>query len=198
MLKNFKVLNKDPSIILYENFLEKNLCKKIIESFSRNLKTSMTSDGKKNILHEGRRSKSCFLNPKDKILSQVLFKLSLILGISEGSFEKPQFTLYEIGDGYVPHSDAFDFRDKQINKKIKARGQRISTNIIYLNDTLKGGETFFPILDLKQVPSIGNLISFNNCMDGTLDLHPFSIHQSLPVIKGKKYILTFWALSHEK
>ena len=198
MYKNFKVLNQDPSIVLYENFLEEDLCRKIIDSFSHNLKESMTTDGKKNILHEGRRSKSCFLNPIDKILSQVLFKLSLSLGIGKDNFENPQFTLYEIGEGYIPHSDAFDFRDKQINKKIKARGQRILTNIIYLNDTLKGGETFFPILDLKQIPSVGNLLSFNNCMEGTLDMHPFSIHQSLPVIKGKKYILTFWALSHEK
>ncbi len=197
MNKNFKVLNKDPLIREYSNFLDINTCKKIIEDFGEELKPSMTTDGKNHMLHEGRISKSCFIDSQEKIIEPIIQKLIKNIQTDKYLFFNPQLTLYEIGGKYVAHSDAFDFRDYKISKKIKSKGQRVITNIIYLNNVFEGGETSFPMLQIKVPPESGKLVSFNNCMKGTLDMHPMSIHESLPVIKGKKFILTFWAHSND-
>ncbi len=197
MNKNFKVLNTDPLIREYSNFLDIHTCKKIIEDFGEELKPSMTTDGKNHMLHEGRISKSCFIDSREKIIEPIIKKLLKNIETDKYFFFNPQFTLYETGGRYIAHSDAFDFRDHKISKKIKSKGQRVITNIIYLNNVFEGGETSFPMLQIKVPPEAGKLVSFNNCMKGTLDMHPMSIHESLPVIKGKKYILTFWAHSND-
>jgi prolyl 4-hydroxylase len=36
------------------------------------------------------------------------------------------------------------------------------------------------------------MIVFENCIKGTTDIHPNSLHAGMPVIKGEKYAINLW------
>lgn len=65
------------------------------------------------------------------------------------------------------------------------------TFMIYLNDVKKGGETFFPKINLKITPKAGMALIWNNLfIDGSINI--FSEHQALEVQENDKYIITKW------
>ena len=54
----------------------------------------------------------------------------------------------------------------------------------YLNDDFEGGETYFDRQDLKVKPEAGAVLVFPAYFT-----HP---HESLPILKGQKYVFTSW------
>ncbi|MGR9072000.1 MAG: prolyl hydroxylase family protein, partial [Gammaproteobacteria bacterium] len=61
-----------------------------------------------------------------------------------------------------------------------------------LNTVESGGETFFPRLDLA-VPAVrGNLLCFSNCIEGSAEVHPLSLHESKTVTAGEKWVAALW------
>ena len=193
LFMKMRILSSEPLIETTHNFIDSSICGEIILKFKKTLIPSKTYDGSKNVKHPGRTSESNFLSKNDSIIKKILKKLVNHKELSLNKFEDPQIALYKIGDEYVPHSDAFDLREKKIPKHIKILGQRKMTSLIYLNTPKEGGETCFPFLDLKIKPIKGKLLFFHNCMKGTNEMHPYSMHQSLPVTKGEKWILTIWS-----
>jgi len=62
---------------------------------------------------------------------------------------------------------------------------------MYLNTAEGGGETHFPEVDLKVTPIQGDAILFFNVHpDGECDRQ--SLHASLPVTTGEKWVATKW------
>ena len=103
--------------------------------------------------------------------------------------ENFQYVKYQENEKYDAHYDAFDISEAN---NLARNYQRIITNIIYLNDDFEGGETFFPMLGFDIIPEIGKVLTFENCIPNSQYLNPFSLHQSKPVKKGEKHILTLW------
>ena len=96
---------------------------------------------------------------------------------------------YEIGQFYTSHSDYF--LDEDLKVYTEMGGQRSWTTMLYLNDVEEGGETNFPNVDIKVKPKEGTLLAWNNRnIDGTNNVN--TIHEALPPISGKKYIITKW------
>ena len=63
--------------------------------------------------------------------------------------------------------------------------------MIYLNDVLDGGETFFTYLNQKITPKKGTAVIWCNLYsDGTLNRN--TKHQGMPVKNGEKWIITKW------
>lgn len=192
-----KTLSTEPLVEATNNFIDSKTCDELILKYRASLMPSKTHDGLKNVKHSGRTSESNFLPKNDLVVKKILKKLSEHKKISFNKFESPQIALYKKGAEYIPHSDAFDLRKEKLAKHIKILGQRKMTSLIYLSSPEKGGETFFPFMDLKIKPSKGKLLYFHNCIKGTNEMHPYSMHQSLPVIKGEKWILTVWSREKE-
>jgi prolyl 4-hydroxylase len=88
---------------------------------------------------------------------------------------------YAPGQQYRLHMDALP----------GSSNQRIITAILYLNQGYAGGETQFPLLDLKIVPRAGDLLIFDN-VDAMGAPEPLSRHAGLPVLAGAKWIATRW------
>lgn len=94
---------------------------------------------------------------------------------------------YGIGEQYKSHFDFFPRNKVDINKG----GQRIGTFLIYLNDVTSGGETVFPKIGLSVVPKKGTAIYFHDA-NALGQLEQMSLHKSVPVIKGEKWVATKW------
>lgn len=99
---------------------------------------------------------------------------------------------YLQGNEYKIHYDAKDIFAKETPSSLESK-QRISTAILYLNNEYIGGETEFPLKDIKVRPEVGALLIFRNCFVGNEALHPLSAHKSSIVTKGNKWIVSVWS-----
>lgn len=96
---------------------------------------------------------------------------------------------YELGQEYKPHFDFFNGEEWTRNV-----GNRLATVLMYLSDVEDGGETIFPNADggaIKVKPGQGDAVLFYDLTtENTGD--NYSLHGSIPVIKGTKWAMTRW------
>jgi len=93
---------------------------------------------------------------------------------------------YEEGQEYKAHHDYFS--DKA---NIERGGNRVATVVMYLAEPEKGGETYFPKIDLEVPVKKGDAVLFWDYKpDNTPD--DKTLHSSKPVVKGTKWALTKW------
>ena len=189
-------LTKFNSNKIYEfpNLLTNEECDKIIE-LSRNKVTRSSvigTDG--NELSDVRTSKNTFLDKSvDPLMSQIDDKIKNIIGISSDKYESLQVVNYTPGTFYKAHWDACDpNKDPRCINDHKKGGLRFATFIIYLNDDMEGGETEFPLLNLKIKPQKGKGILFFNLNDDLLGRRELSKHAGLPPTKGEKWMCNKW------
>jgi prolyl 4-hydroxylase len=95
--------------------------------------------------------------------------------------EPMQILCYEPGQQYKLHSDALPADPNQ----------RISTFLVYLNDSFEGGETIFPELHLTVKARAGEGLLFSN-VDQAGAPHPAARHAGRPVLRGRKLLLSKW------
>lgn len=108
-------------------------------------------------------------------------RLAAISGTDYHQGEATLILRYKGGQEYKPH---FDFVRSEQN-------QRYRTVLVYLNHDYKGGETFFPEIDLTVKARKGDALIFTSALpDRSLD--PLSKHAGLPVTQGVKYLCTKW------
>lgn len=99
-------------------------------------------------------------------------------------FEQPYVLRYGPGDLYVTHSDA-EHIDAETQRWYRAVDRDISI-LIYFNDDYEGGGLRFNHFNYEYKPRAGDLVIFpaNNVY----------IHESRPVITGRKYALASWGV----
>ena len=64
--------------------------------------------------------------------------------------------------------------------------------LAYLNDVDEGGATDFPDIGVSINPNKGDVVVFHNCIDGTSDINPKSLHGGSPVVSGEKWAVNLW------
>jgi prolyl 4-hydroxylase len=115
-------------------------------------------------------------------------KLANISGQTLAHAEPMSVLHYRIGEEYKPHRD---YLHTDNVKGAHTPGQRLSTVFCYLNDVELGGETEFLHWSKRVNPKLGRVVAFSNCKaDGSPD--PDSVHASLPVLAGEKWLATLW------
>ena len=188
-----KEICSSPKIIIFKKLLDTQSCIEIIKEFSPRNSPSYVTDGNKVSKSKFRSSSSSLIKKEEEKIYQLRKKTCSLLNWNFEDSERFQFITYKKGEKYAPHFDAFDLNQM---KKISNRKttQRIHTNIIYLNENFEGGDTYFPKLGISIQAEAGMMLSFENCIGKTNFINPFSIHESLPITKGKKNILITWLL----
>ena len=188
-----KEICSSPKIIIFKKLLDTQSCIEIIKEFSPRNSPSYVTDGNKVSKSKLRSSSSSLIKKEEEKIYQLRKKTCSLLNWNFEDSERFQFITYKKGEKYAPHFDAFDLNQM---KKISNRKttQRIHTNIIYLNENFEGGDTYFPKLGISIQAEAGMMLSFENCIGKTNFINPFSIHESLPITKGKKNILITWLL----
>lgn len=109
--------------------------------------------------------------------------------IPQSNGEAMNLLKYELGQEYKPHYDYFSGEEWT-----KHTGNRLATVLMYLSDVEEGGETIFPQADggaIKVKPRQGDAALFYDLT--TLNQgDTYSLHGSIPVVKGTKWALTRW------
>jgi prolyl 4-hydroxylase len=104
--------------------------------------------------------------------------------------ENIQGQFYEPGQYFKQHTDYFDPGSASYEHHTKGVGNRTWTFMVYLNNTVSGGHTFFPKLNIDFKPQQGCAVIWNNQMNGKLN-HA-TLHEGTPIESGFKAILTKW------
>jgi len=172
-------------------FLTNEECDHIVRlTETGSTRSSVAGTGAQSIIYnEGRTSSTAVLLDTEPIVSQVNQKMYTELGIEASYSEPTQGQIYEVGQEFRHHQDAFG-KDAYHNHCLSS-GQRTWTFMIYLNDVEEGGETDFPTLQKTITPVKGTAVVWKNS-NGTGSENPAALHAGLPVKQGRKVIITKW------
>lgn len=171
-------------------FLSRAECETLISIINRNLRPSTITAGEDKTGF--RTSSTCDLgDQKVKAVAKIDKKIARALGMRLSWSEVIQGQKYEVGQEFKAHTDYFEPETDEFQTYAAELGQRTWTFMIYLNNTPEGGQTQFPKLDLEFRPSAGMAVIWNNLKeDGSPN--PLTLHRSVPVKQGTKYIITKW------
>ncbi|HET7921721.1 MAG TPA: 2OG-Fe(II) oxygenase, partial [Gammaproteobacteria bacterium] len=131
------------------------------------------------------------LSMYDMVTGYAVKRLSRIAGLSESHAEPISLLRYLPGQEYKPHYDYFAESGNRPELVEDRGGQRAVTVFAYLNDVGAGGETDFPLLEVRVPAKQGKAVKFFNCLkDGTPNKK--TLHAGMPVVKGEKWLATLW------
>ena len=178
--------NEETPIYEIDNFLSDEDCEQII---SDTIKENNLVESPLTRSDPGfRTSKTEFLKNNNKLHNYIENIILQKTQIKENISENGQIQYYKVGNEFKAH---WDFFDPDVDSQFLINGQRTWTCMIYLNDVLDGGETFFTYLNQKITPKKGTAVIWCNLYsDGTLNRN--TKHQGMPVKNGEKWIITKW------
>ena len=168
-------------------------CSEIISLAKPKIQPStVIGEGGKNIPDTSyRTSQNTFLSKEYKVVRDIYDKLSNIIGIDSDHFEQLQVVGYEPGQQYKAHWDAC-WEDHKCHEFMKMGGQRYATFLLYLNDDFTGGETEFPLRNIKIKPQKGKAVLFFNLERNNKNKLEKSYHAGLSPTKGVKWLCNVW------
>jgi len=183
--------DKGLEIFTIDNFLTLEECDYLCSLIEKdNVRSTVSGYGKEaNTVSDHRTSSTSTLTTEDNITKTIDERMVKELNIPKENGESFQGQLYEIGQEFKHHHDYF-IGDGYNNHCLHS-GQRTWTFMIYLNNVPKGGETEFPIIGKKFKPKKGMAVVWKNS-DSTGTENAAALHAGLPVLKGKKIIITKW------
>lgn len=179
-----------PLAQVYElpDLLTQDDCELLINAIDRQLVPSSVTRGEAAY----RTSRTCHLRDIDVELSRRIDRcLSDLLGVDPGFSEPLQGQCYGPGEYFKEHTDWFAPGTDEFAEHANPGGQRTWTVMVYLNTVERGGKTCFKHLNRCYSPVQGFALAWNNLMaDGSPN--PFTLHEAMPVEKGKKWVITKW------
>ena len=190
-----EIISESPKIIVFHNYLSEAECDYLIRYGAPSLARSTVVDNNSTAskVDNVRTSKGMFFpyNHNDGTIRNIERRISYTTNIPEDNGENIQLLHYTTGAEYKPHHDFFDPHTVGGSEHLKRGGQRHATFIMYLNTPGQGGETVFPLLNIKIPARKGDaLLFYNSDPNGTVD--KMTLHGGAPVIAGEKWIATRW------
>lgn len=189
------VLNGDPLVIRVSRFLSADHCDWLRERAEPWLDKADVFDAASGVrvAHPARRSAAAELSFRrsDAIIEQIRSRICQTGRLPLEALETANVLRYRPGDGFDEHVDYLDPDQPGFRRLIEARGQRIATALIYLNDDFEDGETTFSALGLTIRPSKGDLLLFSN-LNRAGDVEPRSRHAGLSPQSGEKWVFSQW------
>lgn len=175
---------------MFPNFLSNEECDRLIQFIDANHSRSLVSNSstEKSVVEDTRTSSTCNLNGEDPFIKGIHERIATTLNEQVGKGETLQGQMYEVGQYFRPHTDAFGL--ESYKQHCQSSGNRTKTFMIYLNEPEEGGETNFPEVDIKVSPKKGMAVSWNSLEEGQILKE--SLHEGCDVLKGTKYIITSW------
>jgi prolyl 4-hydroxylase len=190
-----EILSTKPYVVIFDNFVADDEGEALIKSINKWERSTdsgiMNEFGEAGrILSQGRTSSNgwctadCEQHPK---VRRLLRRIEEVTGVPYRNYESFQVLNYDVGQFYRTHHD-YGKDDVKL-----ACGPRILTFFLYLSDVEEGGETAFPTLGLKVKPKKGRALLWPSTLDHDPEAQDVrTMHEALPVIKGKKYAANSW------
>ncbi len=131
------------------------------------------------------------LEGMDVVLALVRERIARTAGLPVPGLEWSQVLHYAVGQTFDWHVDWLDPATTGYAADLAARGQRIATCLVFLNDDFEGGETAFEAGGLRHRGRKGDALLWANTLpDGSIDQR--TRHAGLPPTKGEKWVLSQW------
>lgn len=186
-------VNDEPLVCVFEDFISDAEVEALLAAASPKLKQALVSAEKSGVLSEGRTGKSCWVpHGHNEVIAQLSLRIAEVVGIGLENAESMQVIHYDTEEQYAPHYDAWDKATERGRRCMARGGQRVLTCLLYLNDVQGGGGTSFPNLDMEIQAKRGRMLLFHNCVTGSTQRHPDSLHGGMPVLEGEKWACNFW------
>lgn len=131
------------------------------------------------------------LERMDVVLAVVRERIARAAGLPVPGLEWTQVLHYAVGQTFDWHFDWLDPALPGHAADLTARGQRIATCLVFLNDDFEGGETAFEAGGLRHRGRKGDALLWANTLpDGSIDRR--TRHAGLPPTSGEKWVLSQW------
>jgi hypothetical protein len=190
-----RVISANPRIAVVEKFADETICHWLIERARPILKPARVygKDAPGSRLENARTNSDADFDilQTDVPVLIVRERMAAATRIPATAMENTAVLHYSIGQQFRRH---FDFLEPNLPahaEDLQRRGQRILTFLVYLNDGYEGGETEFPLLDLRYKGKRGDALCFRNVEpSGAPDRK--TLHAGLAPTAGEKWLLSQW------
>lgn len=190
-----RMLSQGPAIFAIDGFLPEAVCDWLREQAGAVTEPALVYDP---ATGEGRRESvrtnaaaQFGLERMDVVLAVVRERIARAAGLPVPGLEWTQVLHYAVGQTFDWHVDWLDPALPGYAADLVARGQRIATCLVFLNDDFDGGETAFEAGGLKHRGRKGDALMWANTLpDGTVDRR--TRHAGLPPTRGEKWVLSQW------
>lgn len=190
-----RMLSPGPAIFAIEGFLSHAVCDWLKDRATAMAEPALvydpeTGEGRR----EGVRTNAAAqfdLERMDVVLAVVRERIARAAGLPVPGLEWTQVLHYAVGQTFDWHVDWLDPATPGYAADLAARGQRIATFLVYLNDDFEGGETAFEAGGLRHRGRKGDALMWANTLpDGSIDRR--TRHAGLPPTRGEKWLLSQW------
>jgi prolyl 4-hydroxylase len=190
-----ELLSESPRIGMVRKFATPEECAWLIQCARDTLAPSTIYDFKTGELRQDPKRTNSYTacNPLDVgIIAEVIrARLSRTIGLPLAHYEMSQILHYSVGQEFRPHHDYFDPAHAGFQQEIATLGQRVATQLIFLNQEFEGGETQFPSIGLTFRGGTGDALMFFNINEAG-DPEPLTLHTGLPPTEGQKWTFSQW------
>jgi hypothetical protein len=189
-----------PDIFAIAAFASPALCDWLIARARPRLARSQVIDSNDVALREDEirtnRAMNFNLLQSDLLLVILRARMAAVLGRRIPEMEATAVLHYSAGQRYGAHFDFLDPALPGCREEVSARGQRVATFLVYLNEDFEGGETEFPTAGIRFKGRKGDAIFFPNVDEnGTPDRR--TLHAGLSPTRGEKWLLSQWVRDRE-
>jgi prolyl 4-hydroxylase len=187
------VLNDDPRICSFPDFVSAPVCNWLIERAKGRLERALVYDVVNQVDYAGetRTNSASTWNIIEADLVHLLVqtRMAAACGQPVVHMEAPTVLHYAMGETIGDHYDFVDPEHPSYAEEIRTRGTRILTFLVYLNAGYSGGETVFPKLGLSHSGRRGEGMFFvNTHADGQADTR--TLHNGRPPTAGEKWVFS--------
>jgi hypothetical protein len=188
-------LSESPRIRKIENFASEAVCAWLIERARSKLGRARTYDIEtgEGVVEDSRTNSEADFNivESDLILILLRARIATATGLPPAVMELTKVLHYDVGQQFSPHFDFIDPATPGMAREMEARGQRLVTFLMYLNDDYEGGETYFPALGLRHRGRKGDALLLAN-VDRVGNPDRRTLHAGLAPTRGEKWLLSQW------
>ena len=190
-----RVLSEGPAILAIDGFLPPEVCDWMIARAEAAVEPALVYDHETGVgRRENVRTNTAAqfdLEKMDVVLALVRERIARAAGLPVPGLEWTQVLHYDVGQTFDWHVDWLDPATPGYAADLAARGQRIATFLVFLNDDFEGGETAFEAGGLRHRGRKGDALLWANTLpDGSIDQR--TRHAGLPPTKGEKWVLSQW------
>lgn len=189
------LVSTDIGMALYQNVFSPMMCRHFVLKFNPHMQPSLIYDPKTGAGKPNSVRTSTYLQVSgmhiDWFSLEAEKRLAALAGLPASQGEPLSVLKYEPNQQYKPHYDAFVGEDNAVKAMLEDGGQRVKTQICYLQSAHEGGETAFTRKGMTVNPPAGSVLMFDNVDDDNKVLTA-SYHAGLPVKSGVKWIMTKW------
>lgn len=188
-------LSEAPRVRKIEGFISEAVCRWMIERARTRLGAARTYDVEtgEGIVESSRTNSETDFNivESDLVLILLRARIAAATGLPPAVMELTKVLHYDVGQQFAPHYDFIDPSTPGLAGELAARGQRLVTFLVCLNDDYEGGETDFSAIGLRYRGRTGDALMFAN-VDLVGNPDRSTLHAGLTPTQGEKWLLSQW------